>query len=96
MKKIVILIFLITTILAIPKVEAKEVTRVKNNYYYTRYHPNGVKYSDQDYSYYIDDKIVYCIEPGVRLGSDYSELDNYHIPYENKLWILLAAHFGYM
>ena len=96
MKKIVILIFLITTILAIPKVEAKEVTRVKNNYYYTRYHPNGVKYSDQDYSYYIDDKIVYCIEPGVRLGNDYSELDNYDIPYEKKLRILLAAHFGYM
>ncbi|MCR5482949.1 MAG: hypothetical protein K6E99_00855 [Bacilli bacterium] len=96
MKKIVILIFLVILILTIPKVDAMEVTRVKNDYYYTRYHPNGVKYSDQDYSYYIDGKIVYCIEPGVKLGSDYSELDNYDIPYENKLRIILAAHFGYM
>ncbi len=96
MKKIVILIFLIILILTIPKVNAKEVTRVSNNYYYTRYHPNGIRYSDQDYSYFIDGKIVYCIEPGVRLGSDYSELDNYDIPYENKLRILLAAHYGYM
>ena len=96
MKKIVILIFLVMLTLTMPKVDAQTVTRVKNNYYYTRYHPNGVKYSDQDYSYYIDDKIVYCIEPGIKLGSDYNELDNYDIPYENKLRILLAAHFGYM
>ncbi len=96
MKKIVILIFLIMLILTIPKVDAKEVTRVSNNVYYTRYHPNGVRYSDQDYSYFIDGKIVYCIEPGTKLGSDYSELDNYDIPYENKLRILLAAHYGYM
>jgi hypothetical protein len=97
MKKIILLIFSIfITILIIPNVEAKGVSRVKNDYYYTRTHPDGTRYSDQDYSYYIDGRIVYCIEPGVRLGSDYNELDNYNIPYKNKLRILLAAYYGYM
>ena len=97
MKKIILLIFSITIILlSIQTVKAESVTRVMNDYYYLRTHPDGTRYSDRDYTYFIDGKVVYCIEPGVRLGSDYSVLDNYNIPYENKLRILLAAQGGYM
>ena len=85
------MIFSITIILlSIQTVKAESVTRVMNDYYYLRTHPDGTRYSDRDYTYFIDGKVVYCIEPGVRLGSDYSVLDNYNIPYENKLRILLV------
>lgn len=97
MKKVILLIFSLTIILlSIQTVKAESVTRVMNNYYYLRTHPDGTRFSDRDYTYFIDGKVVYCIEPGVRLGSDYSVLDNYNIPYENKLRILLAAQGGYM
>lgn len=97
MKKIILLIFsLYLCFLTIQTVKAESVTRVMNDYYYLRTHPDGTRYSDRDYTYFIDGKVVYCIEPGVRLGSDYSVLDNYNIPYENKLRILLAAQGGYM
>ncbi|MBQ7240514.1 MAG: Cys-Gln thioester bond-forming surface protein [Bacilli bacterium] len=97
MKKIILLIFSLTIILlSIQVVKAESVTRVMNDYYYLRTHPDGTRFSDRDYTYYINGKVVYCIEPGVRLGSDYSVLDNYNIPYENKLRILLAAQGGYL
>ena len=61
MKKIVILIFLIITILTIPKVEAVSVRKVETGYYYTRFDPDGTRNSDKFNLHYIDDKIVYCI-----------------------------------
>ena len=95
MKKIVILIFLIITILTIPKVEAVSVRKVETGYYYTRFDPDGTRNSDKFNLHYIDDKIVYCIEPGVKLGEDYNVDELYNIPYESKLRILLAAYYGY-
>lgn len=96
MKKIIILIFSIfISLILIPEVKAVSVTKVATDYYYTRYDPDGTRNSDRFNLHYIDDKIVYCIEPGVKLGTDYNIDDSYNIPYENKLRILLAAHYGY-
>ena len=97
MKKIVIIIFLsIMSLLTIPKVNAYEVVTSTTDYYYTRYNSDGTQFSDKATLYFIDDKPVFCIEPGKKLGSNYSINKNYNISYKNKIRIILAANYGYM
>lgn len=97
MKKIVIVIFSIVVILmSITKVYAYDVIKVNSDYYYTRINSDGTKFSDKAVSYYINSKPVYCIEPGKKLGNNYTINENYNINSENKLRILLAAHYGYL
>lgn len=97
MKKIVIVIFsFVVCFLSITKVYAYNVVKVNSDYYYTRYNSDGTQFSDKAVSYYINNNPVYCIEPGKKLGNTYSLDNNYNMTSENKIRILLAAHYGYL
>ena len=69
-----ILILIIITILSFSfyNVKASEISKNKLYYYFTFKNNKGRNFSDTFYMYvYANKSIAYCIEPGVRMGTNY-------------------------
>ena len=99
MKKIFIFILcLITCLMLDVQASSKLNMEFQENIYYVR--RGGGEYSSNILSFYtIDDKVVYCVEPGVLVTDfNYQEeigLDNLNLSLETKELIGLIGYYGY-
>lgn len=98
MKKfILVLLSLLSIFIFNNNVNALSIDKEETGYYYYRYQPDGTKFSDKAYNYYVNNKFVYCIEPGRTVGTEYSigSESDLNLDEETLFKVRLAAFYGY-
>lgn len=99
MKRILLFIFCFLCMSTVHAEETVKVKKVETNVFSTKTTIEGKTFTARLYYLYVDDKIAYCIEPGVLLqDQDYvtsSDFNSLGIGEEAKKRIELLAHYGY-
>ena len=101
MKKIIKSIFIfyvfIIALFGVKEAKASTITTETLDYYFTFLKDNNHNFSDVSTIYYIDGRVSYCIEPGVKLGSDYNNQGNLdHLDENKRNNILNYMYYGYL
>jgi uncharacterized surface anchored protein len=82
---------------SVNEAKASTITHEELGYYFTFINENNRNFSDESTIYYIDGKVAYCIEPGVKLGSDYNTIGNLdNLDSNKRTKILNYMYYGYL
>ena len=96
MKKSIYIFLIILFISVCGKVKASTVVNTPLEYYFTFVSDVGRNFSDKMSYYEIDNKTAYCIEPGVKLGSEYNSLsDLSNLFSDKKRRLEQLSYYGY-
>ena len=98
MRKFILVMLSLTSIFIFKNdVFALGLTKRDTGYYFTRYSSDGSRFSDKAYNYYIDGKLVYCIEPGKSVGDNYriGSFTEMNYDADTVFKIKLAGFYGY-
>ena len=96
MKKSIYIFLIILFISVCGRAKASTVVNTPLEYYFTFVSDVGRNFSDKMSYYEIDNKTAYCIEPGVKLGSDYNSLsDLSNLSSDKKRRLEQLSYYGY-
>jgi len=99
MRKVLFIVFCFFCLAFRLSAASYEVKKISTGVYSTKTSPNGNRYTSELQLLYVNDKIAYCIEPGVALNQkNYEKLSSFKeagINDEVKNDIELIAYYGY-